>query len=57
MTIARCPAEGIRTILVTCTGGEAGDILNEAADSEEARANLPAVRDRELDKAGPDLSA
>ena len=50
-TIARYAAAGIRTILVTCTGGEAGDILNEAADSEEARTNLPAIRARELDAA------
>src|SRR5580693_1231193 len=50
-TIARYASEGIRTILVTCTGGEAGEILNEAADSEEAHTNLSAVRARELDAA------
>src|SRR5579862_3622202 len=50
-TIARYAAEGIRTVLVCCTGGEAGEILNEAADSEEARLDLPAVRARELDAA------
>ena len=27
-TMARYRAEGVRTVLVTCTGGEAGDILN-----------------------------
>ena len=32
-TMARYAAEGVRTVLVTCTGGEAGDILNEEADS------------------------
>jgi mycothiol S-conjugate amidase len=47
-TMARYAAEGIRTILVTCTGGEAGDILNEAADSPEARADIGAVRMLEL---------
>ena len=36
-TMARYAAEGVRTVLVTCTGGEAGDILNEEADSPEAR--------------------
>jgi mycothiol S-conjugate amidase len=50
-TIARYAAEGIRTVLVCCTGGEAGDILNEAADTEEARTDLAAVRSRELDAA------
>jgi mycothiol S-conjugate amidase len=47
-TIARYTAEGVRTILVTCTGGEAGDILNEEADCAEARDDLPGVRAREL---------
>jgi mycothiol S-conjugate amidase len=50
-TIARYAAQGVRTVLVTCTGGEAGDILNPAADSEEARTDLGAVRRRELDEA------
>jgi mycothiol S-conjugate amidase len=50
-TIARYHAEGIRTVLVCCTGGEAGDILNEEADTPEARADLAAVRRRELDEA------
>lgn len=49
-TIARYAAEGVHTILVTCTGGEAGDILNEAADTPEARENLAAVRMRELEE-------
>jgi mycothiol S-conjugate amidase len=48
-TMARYAAEGVRTILVTCTGGEAGDILNEEADTPEARADLAAVRMRELE--------
>jgi len=47
---ARYAAEGVRTVLVTCTGGEAGDILNPAADTPEARADLPAVRRAELDE-------
>jgi mycothiol S-conjugate amidase len=50
-TMARYGAEGVRTVLVTCTGGEAGDILNPEADSEEVRADLAAVRMRELDEA------
>ena len=50
-TMARYAAEGVRTVLVTCTGGEAGDILNPEADTDEVRADLPAVRRRELDDA------
>jgi len=38
--MARYGAEGVRTVLVTCTGGEAGEILNPAADSDEARTDL-----------------
>jgi mycothiol S-conjugate amidase len=50
-TMARYGAEGVRTVLVTCTGGEAGDILNPEADTEDVRADLTAVRRRELDDA------
>jgi mycothiol S-conjugate amidase len=50
-TMARYHAEGVRTVLVTCTGGEAGDILNPAADTDEVRRDLAAVRRRELDDA------
>jgi mycothiol S-conjugate amidase len=47
-TIARYHAEGIRTVLVCCTGGEEGDILNPEMDTPEVRANLAAVRREEL---------
>jgi mycothiol S-conjugate amidase len=50
-TMARYGAEGVRTVLVTCTGGEAGDILNPEADTDDVRADLTAVRRRELDDA------
>ena len=50
-TIARYAAEGIRTTLVCCTGGEAGDILNPAMDREEIKADLQAVREAELKSA------
>lgn len=50
-TIARYHAEGVRTVLVTATGGEEGDILNPALDTEEVRKNLPEVRRRELEAA------
>ncbi len=38
----------VRTTLVCCTGGEAGDVLNPAMDTEEVRRDLPAVRRAEL---------
>lgn len=47
-TVARYHAEGVRTVLVCCTGGEAGDILNPAMDKPEVRADLPAIRMAEL---------
>jgi mycothiol S-conjugate amidase len=50
-TIARYHAESVRTVLVTCTGGEAGDILNPAMDKPDIVADLPAVRLRELERA------
>ena len=50
-TMARYGAEGVRTVLVTCTGGEAGDILNPEADTHDVRDNLAAVRRQELDDA------
>ncbi len=48
-TVARYHAEGVRTVLVCCTGGEEGDILNPAMDNAEIRERLPAVRRQELD--------
>jgi mycothiol S-conjugate amidase len=50
-TVARYHAAGVRTVLVTCTGGEEGDILNPAMDRPEVRQRLPEVRRRELDDA------
>jgi mycothiol S-conjugate amidase len=47
-TMARYHAEGVRTVLVTCTGGEAGDILNPEADTPEARDDIGRVRMAEL---------
>ena len=49
-TTARYASEGVRCVLVTATGGEAGDILNPAEDRPEVRADLAAVRLRELDR-------
>ncbi len=50
-TVARYADEGVRCVLVTATGGEAGDILNPAMDRPEVVADLAAVRLRELEAA------
>lgn len=50
-TVARYHAEGVRCVLVCCTGGEAGDILNPAMDTAEVKANLAQVRMAELEMA------
>lgn len=47
-TVARYVAEGVRAVLVCCTGGEAGDILNPAMDRPEVRERLGEVRTAEL---------
>ncbi|HLY66547.1 MAG TPA: PIG-L family deacetylase [Chloroflexota bacterium] len=48
-TVAKYANEGVRTVLVSCTGGEAGDVLNKAMDTPKVRQNLAAVRAAELD--------
>jgi mycothiol S-conjugate amidase len=48
-TVARYAAEGVHTVLVCCTGGEEGDILNPAMDKPEIKENLADVRRAELD--------
>jgi mycothiol S-conjugate amidase len=48
-TMARYAAEGIRTVLVCCTGGEEGEILNPEADTPEVRSDLAGVRRAELE--------
>jgi mycothiol S-conjugate amidase len=47
-TVARYHAEGVHCVLVCCTGGEEGDILNPAMERPEVRARLPEVRLEEL---------
>ncbi|MGH8989455.1 MAG: mycothiol conjugate amidase Mca [Acidimicrobiales bacterium] len=50
-TVARYHAEGVRTVLVCCTGGEEGDVLNPAMDRPEVRERLGEIRRQELDAA------
>lgn len=50
-TVARYADSGVRCILVTATGGEAGDILNPAMDRADVKENLAEIRSSELDEA------
>ena len=50
-TVHRYAGEGVRCVLVCCTGGEEGDILNPAMERPEVRERLPEVRLEELARA------
>lgn len=50
-TMARYVAEGHDVMVVTCTGGEAGSILNPAMDEPDVVRNMPEVREREMARA------
>jgi mycothiol S-conjugate amidase len=50
-TTAYYVAQGVEVMVVTCTGGEAGDILNKALDTPENWANLPQLRQHEMAEA------
>ena len=50
-TVRRHVDAGGEAVLVTCTGGEAGDVLNPAMKRPEIESNLPEVRRRELQAA------
>ncbi|MEJ5997186.1 mycothiol conjugate amidase Mca [Corynebacterium sp. H130] len=47
-TMARYAAEGHEVMVVTCTGGERGSILNPAMEKPGILENLPAVRREEM---------
>jgi mycothiol S-conjugate amidase len=47
-TVARYHAAGIHTVLVCCTGGEEGEVLNPALDTPEVHARIGEVRMEEL---------
>ena len=49
-TVARYHAEGVHTVLVCCTGGEEGSILNPSMDRPEVQERLPEIRMEELRK-------
>jgi mycothiol S-conjugate amidase len=50
-TMARYVAEGHEVMVVTCTGGEAGSVLNPAMDRPGVQANMPAIRREEMARA------
>lgn len=50
-TLAKYAAEGADVLVATCTGGERGSVLNPALDRPEVRADLPAIRRREMEAA------
>ncbi|MGI8330643.1 mycothiol conjugate amidase Mca [Actinomadura scrupuli] len=50
-TMARYVHEGVDVLVVTCTGGERGDILNPAMERPEIRADIAAVRMEEMNRA------
>jgi mycothiol S-conjugate amidase len=50
-TMARYADQGVRVVVVTCTGGEAGEILNPAMDKPGVLERMPELRRQELAKA------
>jgi mycothiol S-conjugate amidase len=50
-TMAKYVAEGVDVVVVTCTGGERGSILNPAMDRPEVLANISEIRRAEMDRA------
>ena len=50
-TMARYVADGHDVMVVTCTGGEAGSILNPAMEKPDVVRNMPEVREREMARA------
>ena len=47
-TTARYVAEGVEVLVVTCTGGERGSILNPNMDRPDVLANIDALRRQEM---------
>jgi mycothiol S-conjugate amidase len=50
-TMAKYVAEGVDVLVVTCTGGERGSVLNKALDRPEIWANMTEIRRAEMDRA------
>src|SRR5436190_30277 len=50
-TMARYISEGVDVVVVTCTGGERGSILNPAMDRPDVIARLSEIRREEMERA------
>ncbi|HEY9483547.1 MAG TPA: mycothiol conjugate amidase Mca [Micromonosporaceae bacterium] len=50
-TLARYVADGVDVLVVTCTGGERGSVLNKNLDRPEIWANMAEIRRAEMDRA------
>jgi mycothiol S-conjugate amidase len=50
-TMARYVAEGVDVLVVTCTGGERGSVLNPKLDRPEIWENMSMLRREEMDRA------
>jgi mycothiol S-conjugate amidase len=48
---ARYVSEGVEVLVVTCTGGERGSVLNPKLDQPEVWANMTEIRRAEMDRA------
>ncbi|WP_242418150.1 PIG-L family deacetylase, partial [Frankia sp. CpI1-P] len=50
-TMARYASEGVDVLVVTCTGGEEGSILNPAMDSPGVAERITEIRREEMENA------
>ncbi len=50
-TMAKYLAEGVEVTVVTCTGGERGEVLNPALDRPDVWKNIREIRRAEMDRA------
>lgn len=50
-TMAKYVAEGVSVLVVTCTGGERGSVLNPKLDRPDVWENITAIRQAEMDTA------
>jgi mycothiol S-conjugate amidase len=50
-SMARYVHEGVDVLVVTCTGGEEGSVLNPAMDTPDVRANMTDIRRAEMEAA------
>src|ERR1041385_1152125 len=50
-TMAKYVAEGVDVLVVTCTGGERGSVLNKKLDRPEILANISEIRRAEMARA------